>query len=108
MVYDYKEFVVSDVIRMYCSQPLIMFFFFSEGDNNLELGKKGFDNLANKDQGEQQKIEEENQEQEKPQTQEETSSCEHQDQRERLEKESQADAEQKDGTKVSYAHHRVL
>uniref|UniRef100_A0A8C4IEI0 ATP-binding cassette, sub-family A (ABC1), member 4a n=1 Tax=Dicentrarchus labrax TaxID=13489 RepID=A0A8C4IEI0_DICLA len=55
-----------------------------------DLDKKGFDNLANKEQGEQQnKEEEENQDQEKPKTLDETASCEHHDQRERLEKGSQ-------------------
>ncbi|KAM8731034.1 retinal-specific phospholipid-transporting ATPase ABCA4a isoform 1-T1 [Acanthopagrus schlegelii] len=66
-----------------------------------QFDKKGFDNLANKDQGEQQKKEEEeNQDQEKPKSQEGSASCEHQDQRERLEKESPAEAEEnqeKDG-----------
>ncbi|XP_036935188.1 retinal-specific phospholipid-transporting ATPase ABCA4a isoform X3 [Acanthopagrus latus] len=66
-----------------------------------QFDKKGFDNLANKDQGEQQKKEEEeNQDEEKPKSQEGSASCEHQDQRERLEKESPAEAEEnqeKDG-----------
>ncbi|XP_030254763.1 retinal-specific phospholipid-transporting ATPase ABCA4a isoform X2 [Sparus aurata] len=66
-----------------------------------QFDKKGFDNLANKDQGEQQKKEEEeNQDQEKPKSQEGSASCEHQDQRERLEQESPAEAEEnqeKDG-----------
>ncbi|XP_051267124.1 retinal-specific phospholipid-transporting ATPase ABCA4a isoform X1 [Dicentrarchus labrax] len=66
-----------------------------------DLDKKGFDNLANKEQGEQQnKEEEENQDQEKPKTLDETASCEHHDQRERLEKGSQDEAEEnqeKDG-----------
>lgn len=71
------------------------FFFFSKVDNKLELGKKGFDNLANKEQGEKPKTEEEeNQEQEKPRTLEETASCEHHNERERLERESQAEAEE--------------
>ncbi|XP_044195655.1 retinal-specific phospholipid-transporting ATPase ABCA4a [Thunnus albacares] len=67
-------------------------------DNKLELDKKGFDNLANKEQGEQlKKDEEENQNeeknQEKPKILEETASCEHQDQREKLGQENQ----EKDG-----------
>ncbi|XP_039982421.1 retinal-specific phospholipid-transporting ATPase ABCA4a [Xiphias gladius] len=77
----------------------------ASSNNKLELHQKGFDNLANKDQGEQQKkVEEENQEpeknQEKPKTLEETASCEHQAQRERLGKENQAEGEEnkeKDG-----------
>ncbi|XP_044032286.1 retinal-specific phospholipid-transporting ATPase ABCA4a isoform X2 [Siniperca chuatsi] len=71
----------------------------ASGDNKLELDKKGFHNLANKEQGEQQKKEEEEdqdqeKEQEKPKTLEKTASCEHQDQRERLEKANQAEAEE--------------
>ncbi|KAE8280049.1 Retinal-specific ATP-binding cassette transporter [Larimichthys crocea] len=63
--------------------------------NKLDLDKKGFDNLTNKEQGEQQKKEEEeDQDQGKPKTVEEMTSCEHQDQRERLEKESQSEAEE--------------
>ncbi|KAG7216739.1 hypothetical protein INR49_021122 [Caranx melampygus] len=58
-------------------------------NNTLELEKKGFDNLANKEPGEQQKKEEEENQgeennQEKPKTLEKTPSCEHQDQRDRL------------------------
>ncbi|KAM3593267.1 uncharacterized protein V6R79_008809 [Siganus canaliculatus] len=65
----------------------------ASGDR-VELEKKGFDNLVNKEQGEQQKKEnEENQEQEKHATVEETASCEHQDQRERLQREGQAEAD---------------
>lgn len=75
------------------------FFFFSK--DNKGLDKKGFDNLANKEQGEQQKKHEEdiqNEEgnQEKPKTLEEPASCEHQDQRERL------GNEEKDGIIVSF------
>ncbi|XP_033494779.1 retinal-specific phospholipid-transporting ATPase ABCA4a isoform X1 [Epinephelus lanceolatus] len=66
----------------------------ASGNDRLGLDKKGFDNLANKEQGEQQKQEEEeNQDQEKAKTLEETGSCEHQDQRERMEKENQAESE---------------
>ncbi|XP_047424587.1 retinal-specific phospholipid-transporting ATPase ABCA4a isoform X2 [Mugil cephalus] len=66
----------------------------ASGNNKMELDKKGFDNLANKDQGEQQqKEEEETQEEEKAQTMEEPPSCEHQDRRERLGKEDQAEEE---------------
>lgn len=62
-----------------------LLYFLSSKDNN-----KGFDNLANNEQGEQQKKDEE-ENQEKPKTPEETTSCEHQDQRERLGKENQAE-----------------
>ncbi|KAF3703359.1 Retinal-specific ATP-binding cassette transporter [Channa argus] len=48
------------------------------GNNNLELDKKGFDNLASNKQEEQQKKEEEENQQKSP---EKTSSCEHQNQR---------------------------
>ncbi|GLD55049.1 retinal-specific ATP-binding cassette transporter-like protein [Lates japonicus] len=69
----------------------------ASSNNKLELDKKGFDNLANKEQGEQQKKDEE-ENQEKPKTLEETTSCEHQDQRQRLGKENQAEENQdKDG-----------
>ncbi|XP_069369174.1 retinal-specific phospholipid-transporting ATPase ABCA4-like isoform X2 [Paralichthys olivaceus] len=66
--------------------------------NELDLDKKGFDNLVSKKQEEQQKKEKENQEQEKPK--EEANSCEHQNQRERLGKETQSEGEEdqeKDG-----------
>lgn len=68
----------------------------------MDCDKKGFDNLANKEQGEQQKKgeEEENQDQEKPKPVEDTPSCEHQDQRERLGSQNQAEGEknqEKDG-----------
>lgn len=64
-------------------------------DNKLKLDKKGFDNLANKEQGEALKKEEtENQNQEKATTDKETTSCEHQNERERLAKESMAEAEE--------------
>lgn len=73
------------------------FVIFLKGNNKLELDKKGFDNLANKEQGEQQKKDEE-ENQEKPKSLEETTSCEHQDQRQRLGKETQAKENQdKDG-----------
>ncbi|XP_031735236.1 retinal-specific phospholipid-transporting ATPase ABCA4-like isoform X4 [Anarrhichthys ocellatus] len=70
-------------------------------NSKLEMNKKGFDNLTNKKQGEQQKQEVENQDQEKdrekPKTLEETVSCDHQDQGERL-VENQAEENQiKDG-----------
>ncbi|XP_035474924.1 retinal-specific phospholipid-transporting ATPase ABCA4 isoform X1 [Scophthalmus maximus] len=67
----------------------------ASSSNKLDLNKKGFDNLANKKQGEQQKKEEgENQEEEKNQekTLEENTSCEHQ---ERLGKENQTDCKEK-------------
>ncbi|XP_041823569.1 retinal-specific phospholipid-transporting ATPase ABCA4-like [Melanotaenia boesemani] len=65
----------------------------ASGTDRLELDKKGFDSLANKEQGEQQKkAVEENQEQEK--TIEDIPSCEHQDQREMLGKENQAEPEE--------------
>lgn len=83
-----------------------MLSFLFKGQNKLDLDKKGFDNLTNKEQGEQQKKEEEeNQDQGKPKTVEEMTSCEHQDQRERLEKESQSEAEEskeRDGILVTY------
>ncbi|XP_034027520.1 retinal-specific phospholipid-transporting ATPase ABCA4-like [Thalassophryne amazonica] len=63
------------------------------GSNTLDLDKKGFDNLANK-QGEEDNIkEEENQNHQKPKALEEIVSCEHQDLRERVVKENQ----EKDG-----------
>lgn len=59
------------------------------------MGKKGFDNLENKEQGEKPKKEEaKHQDQEKTMIPEETASCEHQNERERLEKENQAEAEE--------------
>ncbi|XP_071341979.1 retinal-specific phospholipid-transporting ATPase ABCA4-like isoform X2 [Trachinotus anak] len=72
-------------------------------NSTLELNKKGFDNLENKEQGEQQKKEEEeNQEQEinQEKTLEETTSCKHQAKRERLGKDNQAmgqENQEKDG-----------
>lgn len=75
------------------------------------MNKKGFNNLAHKEQGEQQKQEEEeNQDQENDQendhendqekapTLEETYSCEHLAQRDGLEKENQAEAEKNQET----------
>ncbi|XP_035855343.1 retinal-specific phospholipid-transporting ATPase ABCA4 isoform X2 [Sander lucioperca] len=79
----------------------------ASGNNKLELNKKGFNNLAHKEQGEQQKQEEEeNQDQENDQendqekapTLEETYSCEHLAQRDGLEKENQAEAEKNQET----------
>lgn len=61
-----------------------------------ELDKKGFDNLTVKEQEAQKKGEEtEKQDQETPEAVGEPASCEHQDERERLERENQADAEEK-------------
>ncbi|XP_028288502.1 retinal-specific phospholipid-transporting ATPase ABCA4a [Parambassis ranga] len=78
--------------------PLLPCYWFNSvapasGNNKMECDKKGFDNLANKEQGEQLKKgeEEENQDQEKPKPVEDTPSCEHQDQRERLESENQTE-----------------
>ncbi|XP_035808253.2 retinal-specific phospholipid-transporting ATPase ABCA4a isoform X2 [Amphiprion ocellaris] len=60
-----------------------------------ELDSKAFDNLANKEQGEQQKKEEEdNNDQDKPKTVENNPSCEHHEQRERLGKEDEAEKNQ--------------
>ncbi|XP_051796407.1 retinal-specific phospholipid-transporting ATPase ABCA4a [Acanthochromis polyacanthus] len=60
-----------------------------------ELDNKGFDNLANKEQGElQKKEEEENNGQDKPQTVENNPSCEHHDERERLGKPDEAEKNQ--------------
>lgn len=51
---------------------------FLKGNDRMELEKKGFDNLVNKEQGElQKKTEQEDQVQPKPK--EETPSCEHHD-----------------------------
>lgn len=60
------------------------------------MDKKGFDNLTIREQEAQKDGEEtENQKQETPEAPREPASCEHQDERERLERESQADAEEK-------------
>ncbi|XP_067342054.1 retinal-specific phospholipid-transporting ATPase ABCA4a [Channa argus] len=63
--------------------PLLPYFWINTvapiaSNNNLELDKKGFDNLASNKQEEQQKKEEEENQQKSP---EKTSSCEHQNQR---------------------------
>lgn len=60
------------------------------------MDKKGFDNLTIREQEAQKKGEEtENQNQETPVAGGEPASCEHQEEREQLERESQADAEEK-------------
>lgn len=77
---------------------------FLKGSNKLEVDKKGFDNLANNEQGEQQKKEKEEtqdlgQNQEKANTLEKTTSCEHPDQGAEAEgKENQ----EKDGIMAEY------
>ncbi|XP_029935000.1 retinal-specific phospholipid-transporting ATPase ABCA4a isoform X2 [Myripristis murdjan] len=60
--------------------------------NNPELEKKGFDNLANKEQGD------EEQKQDRAKTPEESGSCEHQEQRHRLGREGQAEENQTEKT----------
>lgn len=68
----------------------------------MELDKKGFDNLANKEQGEQTKeedgIHDQENSPEKTKGKEDPLSCEHHDQRERLGKENKPEKNQeKDG-----------
>ncbi|KAM6900621.1 retinal-specific phospholipid-transporting ATPase ABCA4a [Xenentodon cancila] len=64
----------------------------ASGIDKIELDRKGFDNLAKKEQAEVQKQEEENVEKEKSKAKEATPSCEHHDERRRG-KESQAEDE---------------
>ena len=74
---------------------------FPKGNDKMESDRKGFDNLANKEQGEQQKkAEEENVDKEQAGAKEDVPSCQHQDRRDLLGKENQAESEknkEKDG-----------
>ncbi|XP_078147403.1 retinal-specific phospholipid-transporting ATPase ABCA4a isoform X1 [Centroberyx gerrardi] len=62
---------------------------------SAELEKKGFDNLANKEQGEEEQNQNQEKNQEGPKPLEEPVSCEHQDERQRLGKENQAGGEER-------------
>ncbi|KAM4533545.1 retinal-specific phospholipid-transporting ATPase ABCA4-like [Odontesthes bonariensis] len=66
----------------------------ASGNDKMESDKKGFDNLANKEQGEQpKKAEEENVDQEQAGAKQDTPSCRHQDRRDLLGKGNQAESE---------------
>ncbi|XP_072234331.1 retinal-specific phospholipid-transporting ATPase ABCA4a [Leuresthes tenuis] len=66
----------------------------ASGNDKMESDRKGFDNLANKEQGEQQKkAEEENVDKEQAGAKEDAPSCQHQDRRDLLGKENQAESE---------------
>ncbi|XP_005744934.1 retinal-specific phospholipid-transporting ATPase ABCA4a isoform X1 [Pundamilia nyererei] len=70
----------------------------ASGNTRMELDKKGFDNLANKEQGEQTKeedgIHDQENSPEKTKGKEDPPSCEHHDQRERLGKENKPEKNQ--------------
>ncbi|KAM9713003.1 retinal-specific phospholipid-transporting ATPase ABCA4a isoform 3-T3 [Menidia menidia] len=76
-------------------QPCYWFNTVAPASGKLELDKKGFDNLANKEQGEQQKKaeEEENADQKQADVKKDVPSCEHQDRRDLLGKENQTEHE---------------
>lgn len=58
------------------------------------MDKRGFDNLANNEQGKEEAKQNQKENEEKPKTLEEPASCEHLDQRERLQKDKGPEGEE--------------